>query len=321
MVERVNVLASELAVRKTFSEDLAHCQFETLTVIKVFAIVETKHLLVKVPIEMERLNRNIGAMQLAFYEAPKVLKAISVNAAIDVLHSMVNNLVPIFVQSEIALVVIGVQRGASLYVRTDGWMHRECTPVFDDLSAYSSAPLHESHDGNFVFVNAASEAAFLDILVHVASFATNVSLIYFDLSASASELAAVEVILQSESQPLKHEPCRLLRDAERPVNLHTGNAVPAINQHPKCRHPLVKAQRRIFKDRAYLHRELFLARFAEPYPARLNEPMLLAATARADDFAIRPAEIDRINKCSLRVGEVNDCFLKCLRLFHKRNCR
>src|SRR6266567_3516293 len=49
--------------------------------VKVFAVVETKHLLVKVTEQMKRLHANVGSRHAALEKRPEVFKRVGVYAA------------------------------------------------------------------------------------------------------------------------------------------------------------------------------------------------------------------------------------------------
>lgn len=152
--------------------------------------------------------------------------------------------------------------------------------------------------------------------MHVTSFPANEGFINFNPVTAPAEFRSKERILHRKAQPLKHEPCRLLRDSQRAVKLHAANSVLAVGQHPKCHHPFVKTDRRILKDRVDLERKLPIASSTEPQLARLYEVVLFRAAARTRDLAIGPAKGNSIVKGLLRIGEVNDGFLECARALH-----
>src|SRR5947209_14426669 len=62
-----------------------------------FAVIESKHLLIKVTEQMIRLNRNISPFESALQETPKVLNAVRVNLTVNVLLCVVNYLVNIII--------------------------------------------------------------------------------------------------------------------------------------------------------------------------------------------------------------------------------
>ena len=105
-----------------------------------------------------------------------------------------------------------------------------------------------------------------------------------------------------------------------------ANSILAIGQHPKCGHPFVQPKRRILKDRVDLERELLFAWIAEPQLAGLDKRVLLGAATWARNFAIGPAQLDRICESAVLIGEVNDRFLEGFRSafmskhYTKRTC-
>jgi hypothetical protein len=93
------------------------------------------------------------------------------------------------------------------------------------------------------------------------------------------------------------------------MNLHTADAILAIDQHPESSHPLVKSKRRILKDRCQLKRELFLTGVAKPDAPCLDERVLILAASGTNQLAIRPAKFLGIVESALRIGEINVCLL------------
>jgi hypothetical protein len=151
----------------------------------------------------------------------------------------------------------------------------------------------------------------LAAFVHVLSESANKRFIRFDFAIRSAKFRgrAERAIVQRSAEPLQHEPCRLLGNANRAVNLHTGNAVLAVNQHPERRHPLVKADGRVLKDRVHFQRELFVAAPAEPQLARLDEVLAFRTATRAMNLTVWPAKANGIVEGPLRIGEVNDGLL------------
>jgi hypothetical protein len=153
--------------------------------------------------------------------------------------------------------------------------------------------------------------------VHVAGLAADERFIYLHFPATATEFRAVEVILDSKPKALQHKPCGLLSDTQSAVNFHAGNAVLAIDEQPKTRHPLIKSKGRILENGSEFQAELLLALVAEPYAASLDKRVFRFAATWANNFAIRPAETLRILESAVGVGEVNDSFLESVRCVHE----
>ena len=318
-VARRFVFTCQFAVGETLAADLGHSQSEALRIAHVFAVIETEHLFVKVAIEMVRLNTYIRSMKGTLNQRPEVFNRVRVDLAAHILNRMVDYfMLVMLVEANVRLERIGVERSASLDMFPNQGLHIELAALVNDLCANSAAALHESHDYGFIIVNAASQFS-LAALVHVPSFAADECFVNFYAFATAAQLRGIELVLHRKPQALKHEPCRLLGNAKRAVNLHAGNAILAIAEHPESSHPLVESDRRIFEDRPDFKRELFLAGLAKPDEPSANEPMVFAAAARANHLAVREAKIDGEHKSTLGIGEVNDGLLKCFRLFHVKD--
>jgi len=109
-----------LSKRNALADNLANGEIETTSVIKLFAIVETEHLLIKVTEQMKRFYRNIRARDAALEKRPEVLKAIRVYAAIYVLSGVVNDLMCVIAcQPFIREQCIGIESRASFYMLAD----------------------------------------------------------------------------------------------------------------------------------------------------------------------------------------------------------
>jgi hypothetical protein len=71
-VNRFSYLASQLGIDEPIAEKLGDGSSKRL-VVKVFAVVETERLFVKVTEQMKRLHANAGSRNPALEETPKVL--------------------------------------------------------------------------------------------------------------------------------------------------------------------------------------------------------------------------------------------------------
>jgi hypothetical protein len=110
-------LARQLSERNALADDLPDGEIEATSVIKLFTVVEAKHLFVKVTVKMERLYAHIGSRDATFQERPEILKAIGMHAAIYVLSRMVNDLMRIVrCQSFVGHERIAVESRASSYM-------------------------------------------------------------------------------------------------------------------------------------------------------------------------------------------------------------
>ena len=158
-------------------------------------------------------------------------------------------------------------------------------------------------------------------LVHVLDLSADERLVGFKFRIGTTHfrLCAERPIVQSPTNPMEHEPCGLLGNAKHLRQFVRRNATLARDQHPHCRHPLIKTERRIFHDCLDFDGELALARIAEPNPPRLDERELLCATPRATNAAIRPAEFNCVIEGPLRIGKVGNGFLECAWRLHRKH--
>ena len=100
MVERVNLFARQLGIGEALAVDAGHSSNEAVGIGDTFcwllaaAMVETKHLFVKVTIKMEWFDRHIGSAKVALEQAPEIFKAVRVNLSLHVpvrvVHPIVN---------------------------------------------------------------------------------------------------------------------------------------------------------------------------------------------------------------------------------------
>ena len=115
------------------------------------------------------------------------------------------------------------------------------------------------------------------------------------------------------ADPVEHEPRGFLSDTKRPRDFATTDAVLAIENHPSCGEPLLKADGGIFHDGSDLDGELPLRMAVAALPAQLifqeTDPI---TTASRTGYAVRPLRPTehKIFQAVLRNREVQDCFLK-----------
>src|SRR5436853_5545564 len=110
--------AGEFLIGKSLTCNLRGDDAKAITVIQIFSIVKTKRLFIKVAEQMERLNTNIGAVDAAFQQTPKVINLLSVNATAHILISgMINRIVKVFRRQAVIRGVLGGEYfGSWLYV-------------------------------------------------------------------------------------------------------------------------------------------------------------------------------------------------------------
>jgi hypothetical protein len=279
----------------------------------VLAVVVAKNLFVNVAMQMKRLDSNISAAKATLEKRPKVLQAVRVDPPIYVPFGMIHNVMnEVVADLVIADCIIRVNLLVILYVLQQDVLQRFAGDVRYNLSANLSQ-VTVQHSLNYSL--SAGHSALLDkaqlaVLMHVFGKSADECFIsfYFRIRPSQLGRGTEGPIVQSGPKALEHKPSGLLSDTKSAMNLHAGDAILAIDQHPESRHPLVEAERRIFEDRPDFQRELLIAATTEPYTARLDEVMFLGATPWASDFGVRPTEFNCVLESSLRIGEVNDRF-------------
>jgi hypothetical protein len=143
----------------------------------------------------------------------------------------------------------------------------------------------QAHHGDLALAASALDDAGALALVHLPRFATDVSLIDFDVTADLRE----GFVLYGEAQPVEHEPAGFLGDAKVARQFVAADAVLTVDEHPQRWEPLVEADRRILEQTTDLDRELFLAASALPDHAGFQEGDFLRFAMRACD-AVRPTE-------------------------------
>ena len=145
--------ASELSESDALSDDLPNGKIEAASVIQFFAVIEAKHLFVKVAAKMKRFDRNVRPRNAALEKRPEILKAVGVYAAIYVLSRMVNDLMSVIrCQSVVGHERIAVERRASGDVFANFVLQHGLAATRDDGSADLPAPLQDAHDCGLSFV-------------------------------------------------------------------------------------------------------------------------------------------------------------------------
>src|ERR1019366_2053466 len=125
-------------------------------------------------------------------------------------------------------------------------------PVRYDFGNDLAAALQNPHDGDFVFAASAGNVDGALVLVHVPRLASDEGFVGFNLAGKFVETPHSE----SKANPVIHEPCRLLGNANGPVNLVAADSVFAVHYLPHRGHPLVQTDGGILNDRSGFQGEL-----------------------------------------------------------------
>lgn len=270
---------------------------------------------------MKRFHSNVSSAKAALQERPEVLKAIRVDAALYIGFGMIHYVMhKAIVQKIVTDRVIGINRGTILDVAQDGILQSLALYIWNNVSAnLPRLTIKDSLHGSLAAVESALLVEpSLTLFVHVLSESTDEGFVGLKFRVRPTHLPrkTERTVVQGFAEPLKHEPCRLLRNSDRAVNLHAGHTVLAVNKHPERRHPLVHANRGILKNSVHFDGELLVTSPAKPDAASLDKVVFVGATARTRNLAIRPPKANGIVKGPLRITEVNDGFLKGARCFH-----
>jgi hypothetical protein len=326
-VARRSVFTCQFGVGQTMPKNLRHEKHEAVRVVQgiVFcgAVVKSKNLLVYIPAKVEWLYSNVGSSQSSLEQTPEIFDALSMNLSANVLLRVIHNVMDKAVmQLVVAYGIIGVDRGAVLDVVENFVLQGLTLHVRNHLGAYLSqiAVKDALHDCLVKVPTACVQHVFHMLsLVHVSDVTADVGLVGFQRGvwSSTAHLCVVSKLsaLHDLADSLEHEPCRRLRDSDRAAKLVRTDTVLGIRQKPKRRHPLIKANGRIFHDGLNLDGELLLAGVAEPELARFDKGVLRRGAARANNVAIRPAESLGKLENPVLIGKVDDGLLQRFRLW------
>jgi hypothetical protein len=229
------------------------------------------------------------------------------NRAVHVLNRVVDNFVGVLASEPfVGKQFICVEGGSRFDALLDFSLKNFLLAVLHNHGLDFAATLDETDHGSFVFPAGSSDATLTLRDVHIASLPTNEGFVHFDFTAHLHDAA----VLQSQPETVKHEPSRPLHDAKITPQFITADSVLAVHKKPEANHPLVHAERRIFKDGSDLHGELLLALFAKPYLSSGDEGVAVQPTSWASNLAIRPAKALGILETAVRIGKVGYRFLQ-----------
>src|SRR5580704_2828777 len=231
---------------------------------------------------MKRLDSNVGSAKGALQQRPEVFQSIRVNRAAHIFLHVVNPLMDVAVlERGVAHCAVRIDLAAVLDVLEDKVLQGLTADVGDDRTAnLPSVTVKHSHDASLAEVDvtttllAANLLQFkLAALVHVLSASTDESFVALHFASRPAHFERVTepLIAHCFADTVKHEPCRVLPDAESFAEFVAADAVLAVCQHPDRNHPLVESKRGIFHHGSDLDGELLLADVAEPQTASLDE--------------------------------------------------
>src|SRR5229473_6155085 len=219
---------------------------------------------------MKRLYSNVSASQRSLKERPEIFHSVDVNLSTHVSLCLVNHVMHETPVHSVIVCnrVVRVDLASILHILEYFVLQSLAGHVRNNLGAnLTQIPVKDSLHNRFS--RCASCIPFLSReldtarTVHVFNLATYEGFVRFHFATFAADLARIEgVLLHNFADALKHEPCRRLRDSQSTAKFVRTDSVLGIRKQPKCRHPLIKSERRILKDRLNFDCELPLARIA-----------------------------------------------------------
>src|SRR5882672_812334 len=308
-------IGDEIAVGQPLADDAPKRLDEAPAVaVRIAPLVVAEHLLVNVPMQVERVHGNVGAAQPALQETPEILQSVGVDVAFDVALGLVDDAVDVAVAHRpIRAEHVGNHLAAGLDSLADdrGQMlrarGRDDLGVDLALSAVEN-PGHDSlGDIPLILASAAGQLRAL-VGVQVPGMRADERLVSLD---SAGELHKAPD-LQGQPQPVEHKPRGFLSNSQRPMDFVGADPVLVVDEHPERRKPLLQPERRILEDRTDLDGELLpgVLSMALPAPVGRQERHSVAPTGRAQDAPVRPALLDHEGQAGFRIREVEDGFLE-----------
>ena len=276
----------------------------------VFPHVVPESLFVEVPEKMEGFDTNVGSLETALQETPKVFERVCVDRPADILHSMVDGLVDIVpVEALVREKRVGVDDAASVNVLADFALEMRLADIGSNQGTHDATALNHAEYRSLVARSVHGDAALADLFVHIARATADVGFVNLDFAAGTAEFHE-GIGLHGETDAMQHEPSGLLGDAERPVNFVGADAILAVGDHPNCDKPFIERKRRILKDSPDFGRELLadMSGPAFPHASGRDKAHVFASTGGAFD-AIGPAALDHELEAVVGVCEVGDGLL------------
>jgi len=223
--------------------------------------------------------------------------------------------------------LIGHQFGTFCNGFTNGFVGNNLVTVSSHFGSHLAATFQHPVYNGFRPVFLAHSHFDPAILVHVPSLAADEGFVHFNLCSGATYLRSKEIVLHGQTNPLQHEPRRLLAYLQIAGDLVGTNSVLAVRQHPSCGEPLVQRDRAIFVDGSDLDGELALGVMTSTLPSasrRIELANLVGPAAGANYSAIFPPPYSDVINAVVGIREVNYCFLKAGRfgahlVLHKPN--
>ncbi len=267
---------------------------------------------------MEGFDANVGAIDTVLQQRPEVLKAVGVDAAVDLLDSVIHDFGGVVAgEPFVGEQEVGIERRSRFDVLADFSLQDRLATALDNYGADLATTLKDAHDRNLVFGAGAGDSPLTNTKVHVASLAANEGLIGFDLRSTLTAQLHQGTTLHGETNAMEHEPSGGLSDAKATCEFAGRNAILAIGDDPHGRKPLLKSKGGILKDGSDLRGELTFSVSTLALPLLLvRKPRYIAPSAGGTGDAIRPNFLNHVGDALIGIGKVDYCFSESGRAAH-----
>lgn len=237
------------------------------------------------------------AVDAALEDRPNRLDSVGIDRAVrEVSRTVIDRAVPKeqAIKPGVAGVLVAVDCRTDFDVIEKALLDRAKVRTVQHKRLCIAAALSHSENRSLAYRSASHVQLFVRVLVDL--FAANESLVNF---YDAAQL--INIFSASLAQSVKHEPSRLLSDADLLCQLQGRDSLAGSDQEIHRVNPLVQGNVRPFKDRARPDREILLAGVAAIEAALASRNAFRAFADRTDN-AIRPQAGFQIETSRYRVG-------------------
>jgi hypothetical protein len=273
-------------------------------------------------------DRDVSSFETAFGQTPKVLHAIRVNLAVNVLASAMIHHSMHVLDAQPLVAPQGVRENVSArhHVPPHVPLKRFLLLIGNDTDANLAATLKNALS-NRLANRAPTMNALLSLgRMHELCFAADERFVRLNFAFELFKTSG----LHSEPDSVKEEPCGLLRNSDGAGNLTRAYSILGIGDAPDRDKPLVQAKRGILKDGPNFGGELFSAFYIFALERWLPRSLLFAIgpnTGRASFdgadvigsafgtsyFAVWPFDPNHVRMAQVQIGKKPDGFDQSLR--------
>lgn len=286
--------------------------------IVILAGIEAEHLLVNVAVEMKASRSDIRPVNGALQARPKVFDVVRMDRSVDIFDGMIDVLVNVLgAEALVRAQRIGVDHRTRGHVRVD--MREQVSRLLTRNEHGSNATLallatlrHSENERLAFFAHGRLTDERPAPYVRPTLPTANKGFIRLN---DASKHSAFN--LHRFTNPMEHEPRRLLRDTERTTQLMRRGSVLGVRQEPNRRKPLGERNRAMLEDRVDLDRKLPMTVKATPlFAGGDKRHRSRAATHPRTGYAVRPSSLNAVRPSAFRVGKEGDRFDQGSRRLH-----